>query len=45
MNNELRIDKILDCYDEPQLFTARDIFDTQYICLLYADDETPSTQL
>lgn len=41
MNNELRIDKILDYYDEPQLFIARDTFDAQYICLLYADDEKP----
>ncbi len=41
MNNELIIDKILDYYDEPQLFIARDMFDAQYICLLYADDETP----
>ena len=41
MNNELRIDKILDYYDEPQLFIARDMFDAQYICLLYADDEKP----
>jgi hypothetical protein len=41
MNNELRIDKILDYYDEPQLFIARDMFDAQYICLLYADEEKP----
>lgn len=38
MSNELRIDKILDFYDEPQLFIARDKFGAQYICLLYADD-------
>ncbi|MCH3970855.1 MAG: hypothetical protein LKE47_10880 [Prevotella sp.] len=41
MNNELRIDKILDYYEEPQLFIARDMFDAQYICLLYDDDEAP----
>lgn len=41
MNNELRIDKILDYYDEPQLFIARDKPDAQDICLLYADDVTP----
>ena len=41
MNNELTVDKILDYYDEPQLFVARDMFDAQYICLLYADDEKP----
>lgn len=41
MNNELTVDKILDYYDEPQLFIARDMFDAQYICLLYADDEKP----
>ena len=41
MNNELTIDKLLDYRDEPQLFIARDMFDAQYICLLYADEETP----
>ena len=41
MNDGLTIDKILDYYDEPQLFIARDMFDAQYICLLYADDEKP----
>ena len=41
MNNELTINKILDYCDEPQLFIARDMFDAQYICLLYADEETP----
>lgn len=39
MDNELRIDKILDYYDEPQLFVARDKFDAQYICLLCGGDE------
>lgn len=38
MSNELIVDKILDYYDEPQLFIARDMFGTQYICLLYADE-------
>lgn len=42
MNNELRLDKILDFYDEPQLFIARDIFDAQYICLLYDDANAPT---
>lgn len=39
MENVLRIDKILDYCDVPQLFVARDAFDTLYLCLLY-DDET-----
>lgn len=37
MNNVLRLDKILDFYDEPQPFIGRDKFDAQYICLLYTD--------
>lgn len=37
MNNVLKLDKILDFYDEPQLFIGRDMFDAQYICLLYED--------
>lgn len=37
MSNILRLDKILDYYDEPQLFVARDKFDALYICLLYDD--------
>lgn len=41
MTNELRIDKILDYYDGPQLLTARDKFDAQYLCLLYDDNEAP----
>lgn len=36
----LTIDKILDFCDVPQLFIARDAFDTNYLCLLYED--TPS---
>ena len=39
MNNKLTIDRILDFCDVPQLFVARDAFDTIYLCLLY-DDET-----
>ena len=31
------IDQILDYCDVPQLFTARDTFDTLYLCLLYED--------
>ncbi len=34
----LKIDTILEFYDEPQVFVARDSFDTLYLCLLYADD-------
>lgn len=35
----LHIEKIIEYYDAPQLFLARDRFDTQYLCLLY--DDTP----
>lgn len=35
----LRIDRIFEFYDVPQLFTARDAYDTLYLCLLYADDD------
>ena len=34
----LVVDKILDYCDVPQLFTARDAFDTLYMCLLYEDE-------
>jgi len=39
MNTDIsiRIDRVLDFYDVPQLFTARDAFDTLYLCLLYED--------
>ena len=37
MNGKLTIDQILDYCDVPQLFTARDTFDTLYLCLLYED--------
>jgi hypothetical protein len=39
MGDELKLDKILDFYDVPQLFIAKDKFGAQYICLLY-DDST-----
>ena len=38
MNNILHIDRILDFCDVPQLFIARDAFDTIYLCLLYEDE-------
>ena len=37
METNLMIDQILDYCDVPQLFTARDAFDTLYLCLLYED--------
>lgn len=33
----LKVDGILEYYDNPQLLTARDCFDTLYLCLLYED--------
>ena len=33
----LMVDSILEYYDNPQLLTARDCFDTLYLCLLYED--------
>lgn len=38
MEDVLRIEKILDFCDVPQLFVARDAFDTLYLCLLYDDE-------
>ena len=38
METKLTIDQILDYCDVPQLFTARDTFDTSYLCLLYEDN-------
>lgn len=35
----LRMDRILEYYDVPQLFVARDAFDTLYLCLLYDDED------
>lgn len=37
-SNVLRLEKIIEYVDVPQIFLARDMFDTQYICLLYEDD-------
>lgn len=39
-NKILRVDSILEYYDHPQLLTARDSFDTLYLCLLYDDFST-----
>ena len=33
----LKVDSILEYCDNPQLLTARDCFDTLYLCLLYED--------
>ena len=33
----LKVDSILEYYDNPPLLTARDCFDTLYLCLLYED--------
>ena len=33
----LKVDSILEYYNNPQLLTARDCFDTLYLCLLYED--------
>lgn len=38
MNDKLYIERILDFCDVPQLFIARDAFDTTYLCLLYDDE-------
>ena len=38
MNNKLYIERILDFCDVPQLFIARDAFDTIYLCLLFEDE-------
>ena len=35
--NILHVDTILEYLDQPQLFVARDDFDTMYLCLLYDD--------
>lgn len=40
VSKTLRIDSILEYYDYPQLLTARDSFDTLYLCLLYDDFPT-----
>ena len=38
METKLTIDQILDYCDVPQLFTARDTFNTLYLCLIYEDN-------
>ncbi|MCD7849179.1 MAG: hypothetical protein LUH63_05245 [Parabacteroides sp.] len=38
MDSILNVEKILDFCDVPQLFVARDRFDTQFLCLLYEDE-------
>lgn len=38
MSNTLTMEKLLEFVDVPQLFLARDKFDTQYLCLLYDDE-------
>lgn len=38
-NIPIRIERILDFYDVPQLFIARDAFETLYLCLLYTDEQ------
>ena len=35
----LTLDKILDYYDFPQIFTADDAVGTRYLCLLFAYDD------
>lgn len=40
--SKLKVDSILEYYDNPQLLTARDCFDTLYLCLLYED--TPESK-
>lgn len=38
METKLTLEQMLDYCDVPQLFTARDTFDTLYLCLLYDDE-------
>lgn len=40
MNDILTMERVLDFYDQPQLFVARDSFNTLYLCLLYDDEPT-----
>lgn len=40
MNNQLTVERVLDFYDIPQLFVARDSFNTLYLCLLFDDEPT-----
>ena len=37
METKLTLNQMLDYCDVPQLFTARDTFETLYLCLLYDD--------
>lgn len=37
METKLTLNQMIDYCDVPQLFTARDTFDTLYLCLLYND--------
>jgi len=36
----LTMERVLDFYDQPQLFVARDSFNTIYLCLLFDDEPT-----
>lgn len=40
MNDILTMERVLDFYDQPQLFVARDSFNTLYLCLLFDDEPT-----
>lgn len=40
MTNYLTIDKIIEFYDVPQIITAKDIFGTRFLCVLYNDEPT-----
>lgn len=42
MNDTLTMERVLDYYDQPQLFVARDSFNTLYLCLLF--DDQPAAQ-
>lgn len=35
----LTLEKILDYYDVPQIFVAKDAMDTRYLCLLFSYDD------
>lgn len=40
MNDILTMERVFDFYDQPQLFAARDSFNTLYLCLLFNDEPT-----
>jgi len=42
MNDTLTMERVIDFYDMPQLFVARDGFNTLYLCLLF--DDSPSAR-